>query len=62
MKKYFGFILSCFLLISLIGCSKATVKEQNVEKFIKQYKIEQYTVADPNSPPDVSNIEEKVSK
>lgn len=62
MKKYFGFILSCFLLISLIGCSKATVKEQDIEKFIKQYKIEQYTVADPNSPPDVSNIEEKVSK
>ncbi|MFH5779935.1 hypothetical protein [Heyndrickxia oleronia] len=38
MKKCFGFILSCFLLISLIGCSKATVKEQDVKSLLSNIK------------------------
>ncbi|MBS4192479.1 hypothetical protein KHA94_20190 [Bacillus sp. FJAT-49705] len=62
MKKTFGILVLFIMIISLIACSKETVKikEEDVLNFVKDYKAEQYNIKDPSNPPSGIEIGEKV--
>ncbi|WP_316572052.1 hypothetical protein [Neobacillus sp. YIM B06451] len=62
MKKTLGLLF--FLLIGVISaaCSNETIKTEDVEKLVKEYKAEQYNFKDPNNIPSGIEIGDKVKK
>ena len=55
------------LLVLLVGtvaiaCNNETIKTEDVEKLVKEYKTEQYNIKEPTSPPTGIEIGNKVKK
>ncbi|TRZ40485.1 hypothetical protein CEQ21_06135 [Niallia circulans] len=62
MKKWIGIIL-ILLVISLVGCSKTEkIKDEDVLSLLKEYKTEQYTIADPKETPTGAEIATNVKE
>ncbi|WP_066299192.1 hypothetical protein [Bacillus sp. FJAT-29937] len=62
MKKVFGFLFVLLIGVIAAACSNETVKNEDVEKLVKEYKTEQYHITDPANPPTGIEIGEKVKK
>ncbi|WP_286228449.1 hypothetical protein [Neobacillus mesonae] len=62
MKKILGLFI--FLIIGVIAtaCSNETIKTKDVEKFVKEYKSEQYNLKDPANLPTGIEIGDKVKQ
>jgi hypothetical protein len=62
MKK--ALVLFLVLIIGVIAsaCNNETIKTENVEKFVKEYKAEQYNIKDAKNLPSGIEIGDKVKK
>ena len=62
MKKIINILLVLIIGVIATACSKETIKTEDVEKFVKEYKAEQYNIKDPTTPPTGIEIGNNVKK
>jgi hypothetical protein len=62
MKKALGLFLVLIIGVIASACSNETIKTENVEKFVKEYKAEQYNIKDAENLPSGIEIGDKVKK
>lgn len=60
MKKMLSLLLPLMLFGIVVACSNKVIKDEDVMNFVKEYKIEQYTIKDPTNAPTESEIATKV--
>ncbi|WP_053365643.1 hypothetical protein [Bacillus sp. FJAT-27245] len=62
MKKILGIVFVFIIGVIAAACSNHTIKTEDVEKFVKEYKAEQYNLTDSTKPPSEIEIGNKVKK
>jgi len=60
MKKMLSLFFILLMLVSLFACSKEIVKDEDVKKFVTEYKNIQYTIKEPMNAPSGIEIGEQV--
>jgi len=62
MKKMLSLFFILLMLVSLFACSKEIVKDEDIKKFVTEYKTIQYTIKEPTNAPSGIEIGEQVKK
>ncbi|MGE7596384.1 hypothetical protein ACQKMY_25105 [Peribacillus frigoritolerans] len=66
-KKILSLLFLFVLFIGVVACNKDVAKEEvakkaDIEKFVKDYSTERYTVKDPSNPPSSDEIANKIKE
>ncbi|WP_059173085.1 hypothetical protein [Bacillus sp. FJAT-27445] len=62
MKRILVLLFVLFVGVIAVACSKETINTEDVKGFLKEYKVEQYNIKDPNNIPSGVEIGDKVKK